>query len=584
MLVEQVTAWIFALAHAGVASGCVVALATICLLQYCTHLHRMSRIRREIADARERHDLVRNKLRGMTNELSDVKRDRKADRFEAQVLREFVSQEDGDKALRGFMRRFIPDPGEGFAAFLRPADGSLLISQSCGLSAPPGVALNIDSRLVARLTAGEVISLNRVEVRNCRLWESFAPADRDKIRQLHLFGATSVADPPGIFMTTALAPPGLEATQQLELARRLLSSIACNLRDKRQLESQQEQLRSTEEMLDLRSVLDRNYDSPAHLLEEFLGRAAGLLSADRASLHLHNAAATTPLKALVRCGNALQAGLKDQWQRHEDELAQTSLASGKTGRFSSAELGQLRINSLIGSALTVPVLQQNRLLGLVCFSRRACQEFTEGELALAAWSGKLLAELIPRAVNQAVVERQARLDGLTQLANRSEFDRQIEQQLQMAVRRGTPLSLLMFDLDRFKSINDAFGHRGGDAVLRSAAGVIRDCVREIRSADRAAGVRPFLARYGGEEIAALLQLDTEAARRIGEIICKRLEKHVTEFEGRTIRVTTSAGLATFPQHAETVEELISAADAALYQAKARGRNRLELARPTLVVT
>lgn len=578
----QLSISVLGFVSASVSSGFVVALATICLLQYCAHVHRVNRIRLEIADTRLHHDDVRRELKGVANELSDVKCDRTITRFEVQVLREFVAQQDCDKAVRVFMRRFVPNPDEGFAAFLQHKEGRLVIAQSHGLLARPDATVAIESDLLSRLAQGEAITLTRHAARHSRMWESLSPPDRKKIQQLHLFGIRSAADLPGILMTTTLAPAGLEAFQQIELAQRLLSSITFSLRDKLQLESKQDQLRSTEERLALRSVIDRNYDSPAQMLEEFLSQAADKLSADRASLYLQTPAAATPLKAFVRCGEVLQTGIKEQWQRHEDELAQVSQTISKASRFSPGDLERRQIITLIGSALVVPVLQHKRSLGLVCFSRRARQDFTEGQQALAAWAGKLLADLIPRVVNQAVVERQARLDGLTQLANRGEFDRQIEQQLQVAGRSGTPLSLLMFDLDRFKSINDTHGHRGGDAVLRAAAGVIRDCVRGIRSADRAVGVRPFVARYGGEEMALLLQLGTDAARRIGEFIRLRMEMHATEFEGHSIRVTTSAGLATFPENADSAEELISAADVALYLAKANGRNRLEVAQPALV--
>src|SRR5258707_14943225 len=122
--------------------------------------------------------------------------------------------------------------------------------------------------------------------------------------------------------------------------------------------------------------------------------------------------------------------------------------------------------------------------------------FSHVEQSLAAWAGGHLADLIPRAISLAEVERKARLDGLTQLANRGEFDGHIEEQVRFAARQGTPVSLLMFDLDRFKSINDTCGHRAGDAVLRAVADVIGDCMGASRGPDREKGVRPFVARYG----------------------------------------------------------------------------------------
>ncbi len=575
---------LFEFANAGVASGCAVALTVICLLQYVVHVHRMALAGVLLQATREQKDLISCELDHIANELAQVKRDRTTSRFEAQVLRDFVSQTDCDKAMRAFLRRFVPNPDEGFAAYLRHDQGRLAIAQSHGLFDSAVCVLDLESGLLARLIQGETISLNRQEVRDSRIWDSLSPRDRNKLDQLHLFGIGTAGDLLGVLLTTHLGPSGLEPAQQIELIKRLLSTIHFALRDKQQLESQQDELHSTGEMLALRNVVDRNYDSPAQMLEEFVRQAAEKSAADRASLYLCTSDSSVPVKAFVRCGETLQAGLKDQWQRHEDDLAHACLAIRGARAYSRGELERLGIVTLLGSALVVPVLQQNRPLGLVCFSRRTREEFSRSQQALAVWAGNLLADLIPRVVSQAVVERQARLDGLTQLANRGEFDRQIQHELQIAGRSGTPLSLLMFDLDRFKAINDTYGHPGGDTVLRAAARLIRDCVRGIRTADRAAGVRPFVARYGGEELAVLARLDNDAAARIGEFIRSRLETQPIDFEGQPVRVTTSVGLATFPEHAESCEELIAGADAALYQAKINGRNRLETAKSALVGT
>lgn len=573
-------------------SGCAVALTVVCLLQYVIHVNRMALAGRLLQATREHRDEIVCELDQISNELAELKRDRNAFRFESQVLRDFVAQPDCDKAMRAFLRRFIPNPDEGFAAFLRHDQGRLAIAQSHGLFDGAATILDLDSGLLSRLSKGESVSLNRQEVRDSRIWDSISPRDRNKLDQLHLFGIAPAgsgsaesgpfADLLGVLLSTRLGPVGLEESQQTELIKRLLETIHCALRDKQMLELQQDQLQSTGEMLALRNVVDRKYDSPAQMLEEFVRQAAEKSAADRASLFLCTSDSATPVKAFVRCGEALQAGLKEQWQRHEDDLAYACLAIRSPRTYARGELELLGIRTLLGSALVVPVLQQNRPLGLVLFTRRAREEFTRNQQALAVWTGNLLADLIPRVVNQAVVERQARLDGLTQVANRGEFDRQIRHELQIAGRSGTPLSLLMFDLDRFKSINDTYGHQGGDTVLRAAARLIRDCVRGIRTADRAAGVRPFVARYGGEELAVLARLDRDAAARIGEFIRTRLEMQSFEFEGQQIRVTTSVGLATFPEHADSCEDLIAVADAALYQAKLNGRNRLEIAQPTLI--
>ncbi len=571
---------LLAFVNASVSSGCAVALASICLLQYLAHVHRVNRIRREIDDARKLHDEVRRELHGVSSELSDARRERTINRFEAQVLREFVSQVDCDKAVQGFLRRILPSPNEGFAAFLRQDNGRMPVYQTYGMQGGPAANLDFESEILARTARDGALVLSRQEARGSRVWDSLAPFDRNRVQQLYVFRVGSPEDPAGFLVTTALAPAGVDTSSKIDLARRLVSSIAISLRDKRQLETKEDRIRSTEEMLALRRVADRNYDSPAQMLEELLRQAAGKLVSDRVALYLQTADPARPLKAFIRCGEALQAGVREQWQRHEDELARAALTLRSALSYSPADLERLRITTLLGSALVVPVLQQNRPLGLVCFTRRSREAFAEGQQTLAVWSGQLLADLIPRVASQAVAERQARLDGLTQLANRGEFDRELREQFQVASRHGSSLALLMLDLDHFKSINDTFGHRGGDAVLRAAAATLRECLQGIRSADRAAGVRPFVARYGGEEFALLLQLNTIASRRIGESIRARLEAQPVEFEGRQIRITSSVGLATYPEHADSAEELLAAADAALYQAKANGRNRLEIASRT----
>ena len=578
----MLNSFIIEFVNACVLSGCTVALTVICLLQYVIHISRLTFVRRQLQATRERQELVSRELKVVTDELAEVKRERAGTRFESQVLREFISQEDHDKALRAFVRRFVSNPSEGFAAFLKHEQGRLMISQSQGLFDGPSTILDLEGKLLSRLIDGETVVLDRQAVRESRIWDSISPRDRNKLERLFLFGIGAADDLLGVMMTTHLVPAGLEQAEQIELTRRILTTIRCNLREKLQLEAQEDQMHSTGEMLALRNVVDRNYDSPAQMLEEFVKQAADKSSADRASLYLCTSDPAIPVKAFVRAGETLQVGLKDQWQRHEDELAQTALSIRGARQYSRIELERMGIVTLIGSALVVPVTQHNRTLGLVCFSKRSHDSFSRSQQAIAAWSGNLLADLIPRVLNQAVVERQARLDGLTQLANRGEFDRQIQHEFNIASRSGTPLSLLMFDLDRFKSINDTYGHPGGDTVLREAARTIRDCVRGIRTADRVAGVKPFVARYGGEELAVLARLDTEAARRIGEFIRTRLEMQPIAFEGQQIRITTSVGLATYPDHAESAEELIATADAALYQAKINGRNRLETARPEFV--
>src|SRR5262249_31351307 len=231
---------------------------SICLLQYLAYVHRMNRIRRAMAQAESQYGAVRCELSGVTGELDDVRKDLAVERFEAEVLREFVAQLDGDKALRTFLKRLVPAPGTGFAAFLRNAAGRMVVSQSYGLQAGPTVKFELGDELLARLGEAGTITLDRQAVRQAPLWASLSPAERKKIGQLHLFRIGSSENLMGVLMTTALAPAGVDAARQVALVRRLLSGIAINLCDKLQLESNADQIRSTTDMLSLRSVADRN--------------------------------------------------------------------------------------------------------------------------------------------------------------------------------------------------------------------------------------------------------------------------------------------------------------------------------------
>jgi diguanylate cyclase (GGDEF)-like protein/PAS domain S-box-containing protein len=170
-----------------------------------------------------------------------------------------------------------------------------------------------------------------------------------------------------------------------------------------------------------------------------------------------------------------------------------------------------------------------------------------------------------------LVESLASVDGLTGLANRRRLDETMELQWSHALRDHTPLSLLIFDVDNFKPYNDLYGHLQGDA-----------CLRQIADAARAIVDRPpdLLARYGGEEFVAVLPgSDADTARSVAEQIRRAVERLGIPHEGNPHTcVTVSVGCATRAPYPDTsFDTLFTAADQALYQAKAGGRNRTEVA-------
>jgi diguanylate cyclase (GGDEF)-like protein len=171
------------------------------------------------------------------------------------------------------------------------------------------------------------------------------------------------------------------------------------------------------------------------------------------------------------------------------------------------------------------------------------------------------------------VTRRARTDQLTGLANRRHFDEQITRVLAETDRFGGSASLVVADIDYFKAVNDTYGHDGGDAVLQSVAQTFQDGVRNVDTC----------ARYGGEEIAVLLpQTGLDGARDFAERLRKAIESRVVSHSGREISVTASFGVATYPESVPTHDGLFPAADRALYQAKAEGRNRVRCALPGAV--
>lgn len=155
-------------------------------------------------------------------------------------------------------------------------------------------------------------------------------------------------------------------------------------------------------------------------------------------------------------------------------------------------------------------------------------------------------------------------DELSGLASRRYFESRLAEEWARRERYGTPLAVAIFDLDRFKSVNDTRGHAAGDRVLRRFGDIVR---REIRSSDVA-------SRYGGEEFAVLFAESTEsAASAVAERIRRTLKREEFESEGGPFRVTVSAGIAGADDKADR-GQLLFRADKALYAAKDRGRNRV----------
>lgn len=180
--------------------------------------------------------------------------------------------------------------------------------------------------------------------------------------------------------------------------------------------------------------------------------------------------------------------------------------------------------------------------------------------------GKLDAVAAELSRQKDAAEQLARTDSLTGLANRRAFDEVAQREVQLAHRYDTPLTLILTDLDHFKTINDRFGHFGGDEVLKNFAQVLHASTRSV----------DLIGRWGGEEFVVLMPGTTlEEACHAAERMRLAAADTPTQVDGKSCDYTASFGVTSFRAATPTLVDLICRADAALYRAKRNGRNRVE---------
>ncbi len=216
------------------------------------------------------------------------------------------------------------------------------------------------------------------------------------------------------------------------------------------------------------------------------------------------------------------------------------------------------------SVIAVPLFFEGGLIGVFGMLSKQKEFLDSRQISLVEVMCNQAATSIANAKMHAEIERMATTDGLTGLCNHRVFQQKLTEELKRSERHETPLSLLLTDIDFFKKVNDSYGHPVGDLVLK---GVSKVLLQEIRDIDIA-------ARYGGEEFVVILPgTDSVGARNIAERLRKAIMAETYSSDGRTLKVTTSIGIATVPSDARTKEELIEKADQALYHAKHNGRNQ-----------
>lgn len=222
----------------------------------------------------------------------------------------------------------------------------------------------------------------------------------------------------------------------------------------------------------------------------------------------------------------------------------------------------------VGSVLAVSLGGEDRQSGMAVLFDDGTP-FTAEDVERADIVARHGMSALANAGTYAMAKERAFIDDVTEAYNARYLLMTVENEIQRAERYGNPLSLLFLDLDRFKLVNDQYGHLVGSETLRRLSRLLEQCVRQVDT----------LARYGGDEFTIVL-VDTahDAAMRIAERIRRTVEEQVFEVgrEAR-LRLTISIGVATCPDHGDRRELLLDAADKAMYRAKSEGRNRVSSA-------
>ncbi len=220
------------------------------------------------------------------------------------------------------------------------------------------------------------------------------------------------------------------------------------------------------------------------------------------------------------------------------------------------------------SLLILPLVVREDAIGTLILAARRHNAFGDAVRPTLQVLANQLAISLSNAHAVKRLEEMATTDGLTGCLNKRAFLDELSRRLRSAARFGRKLSLIVTDIDHFKSVNDTYGHATGDVVIKELGAILRRVKRET----------DVVARFGGEEFCVLCEeTDTTGARLLAERIREELGKSVFHSELGKLSVTASLGVATFPDHAENEEDLFEASDKALYAAKHGGRDQVRAA-------
>lgn len=312
--------------------------------------------------------------------------------------------------------------------------------------------------------------------------------------------------------------------------------------------------------------LSRVRDDLSQVLETILDKSLELLGAERGTIMIYEEESDELTARVIRgVEDSRSSGIR---LRRGEGIAGTVVATGKSiisnEGWKDPNFKQLAERERdIRQILCVPLTVNQNTIGVINLVNKTSGEpFSDDDL-------RLVESLATHAAFTIENERLFNLsiyDGLTGVYVHRHFQLVLAKEIEKARRYGRPLSLLVLDVDHFKQFNDTYGHQVGDVVLAQLAGIIKHALR----------VPDIVARYGGEEFVVILPETTlDGARTFAERLRLLVENHVVQSRAGPLKVTISIGVASHgAEDTSTKEDLIKQADAALYRAKAEGRNRV----------
>jgi diguanylate cyclase (GGDEF)-like protein len=306
-----------------------------------------------------------------------------------------------------------------------------------------------------------------------------------------------------------------------------------------------------------------------NLLQFILSQAIDVTSAEKGSLMLYDLE-TDQLNIRVLAGME-DTSFQEKVNSNEIECRSFKPGEGIAGRVymtakpivvNNIEDDDIFIDSAksyVRSIACIPMVVYSDVIGVInVTNKRQGKDFTDEDVEML----KAVADQAAVAINKAQLWDMAVTDSLTGLYVRRYFMVKLQEELLRAQRYNNILSVVMADLDRFKNINDTYGHEAGDRVLKAIGKFLQQNVRDV----------DVVARYGGEEFVIMIP---EAANDAAHILSERLRKNLSKMKfGDLPSVTISLGIATFPHDGKDPGDLIRKADAAMYAAKRAGRDQV----------